>query len=141
MARFFTRKLFLVVSVRLRKLSILSELNISSKVCRAHGLYVSLKIIWFEVSVRLRKLLLISQLYINSKLWKTYGLYLSQKIICRVNQIHDITFFNFNYNWNSWQKSFFYFSLSLFNLCCISDSFSKYSYALIDWLVFHAVTA
>ena len=94
--------IFLVVSVRLRKLSILSELNISSKVWKVHGLYLSLKIIWVVVSVRLRKLLLISNLYINSNLWKIYGTYLSQKIICRVNQIKDIILFlNFNYKENS----------------------------------------
>ena len=132
MARFFTRKLFLVVSVRLRKLSILSELNISSKVCRAHGLYVSLKIIWFEVSVRLRKLLLISQLYINSKLWKTYGLYLSQKIICRVNQIQDIIFFYFNYNWNSWQKVVF---ISVYPYSTFAVYLTRSLSTLLFWLI------
>ena len=124
---FFLEIMSVVVSVRLRKLSFLSALNIVQKCGRSMVRTCHWKSFRFVVCAGLRKSLLISELYINSKLWKIYGTYWALKFIYRVYQIKDNDFFSeFCHKRNSWWRSFF---LNIVNPY-ISDSFYK-----CDWLV------
>ena len=93
---FFTGNFFL------RKLSILSELNISSKVWKVYGSYLSLKIILVCSVCQIKEIITYFPIiYIFKVVEVLWDMFVS-KIICRVNQIKDIiVFLNLNYKGNS----------------------------------------